>query len=182
MSAPNAAEFSRFFDVQRLGADRQEVILTADSEERAALARRFDLLALDHLEAVLTVERRPGRVIWVHGRLRAAPSQACVVSLDPVPAELDEPIELLFSEEPATVEQEAVDLDADEAFWPEPVTGGRIDLGEAVAQQFALALDPYPRAPGAELDPAASEAGVDGGERQRPFRDLARRMGVGRTQ
>jgi hypothetical protein len=31
----------------------------------------------------------------------------------------------------------------------EELTDGRIDLGEVVAQQLAVALDPYPRAAGA---------------------------------
>jgi hypothetical protein len=42
-----------------------------------------------------------------------------------------------------------------------PSENGVVDLGEAVAEQLALALDPYPRAPGAampeETDDAAAE-------------------------
>src|SRR3546814_17044110 len=34
---------------------------------------------------------------------------------------------------------------------PEPFENGCIDLGEIVVQHLAVALDPYPRAPGAEL-------------------------------
>jgi hypothetical protein len=34
---------------------------------------------------------------------------------------------------------------------------GIADLGEAVAEQLALALDPYPRAPDAELPPEAND-------------------------
>ena len=29
----------------------------------------------------------------------------------------------------------------------EPLEGGKIDIGEAVAQELALALDPFPRVP-----------------------------------
>ncbi len=42
-----------------------------------------------------------------------------------------------------------VDLESDAA---EPFDGDAIDIGEAVAQQLALALDPYPRAPGVSLE------------------------------
>jgi hypothetical protein len=42
---------------------------------------------------------------------------------------------------------------------PEPLEGDRIDLGEIVAEELALAIDPYPRAPGAELAAAAPAAG-----------------------
>jgi hypothetical protein len=33
-----------------------------------------------------------------------------------------------------------------------------IDLGEATTEQLALALDPFPRKPGAEIPPEAKEA------------------------
>ena len=59
---------------------------------------------------------------------------------------------------PATAGEIIVVADADDA--PEPIEGGIIDLGEAVAQQLALALDPYPRAPGAAILP---EIGVNAG-------------------
>jgi hypothetical protein len=42
------------------------------------------------------------------------------------------------------------------------MVGNAIDVGEAVAQQFSLALPPFPRSPGAILDaetPPAEEAG-----------------------
>jgi hypothetical protein len=40
----------------------------------------------------------------------------------------------------------------------EPFEGDAIDIGEAVAQQLALALDPYPRAPGASLEGGGDSA------------------------
>ena len=43
--------------------------------------------------------------------------------------------------------------------------GGSVDLGEAVAQSLALALDPYPRSPAAEA--ALREAGVASEEEAR---------------
>jgi hypothetical protein len=44
-----------------------------------------------------------------------------------------------------------------------------LDLGEAVAEQLALALDPYPRVPGAELPEIESDP------QERPFAALRRR-------
>ena len=49
----------------------------------------------------------------------------------------------------------------------EPIAAGEIDLGEAVAQQLAVSLDPYPRAPGATL------ASTGEAEAQSPFAALA---------
>jgi hypothetical protein len=50
---------------------------------------------------------------------------------------------------------------------------GRIDLGEAVAQQLAIALDPYPRAPGAGLGPDGFTAGPGNTAGKQPFAALA---------
>ena len=46
----------------------------------------------------------------------------------------------------------------------EPFDGSAIDIGEAAAQQLALALDPYPRAAGASLAGSADAADPAGEE------------------
>ena len=48
-------EFSRPFRIDTLGAEPRPVEIEAEPEERAALARRFGLVAIDRLE------RRGGR-------------------------------------------------------------------------------------------------------------------------
>ena len=52
-----------------------------------------------------------------------------------------------------------------------PIENGAIDLGEAAAETLALALDPFPRSPGA--DAALAEAGVLGESEAGPFAALA---------
>ena len=54
----------------------------------------------------------------------------------------------------------------------EPLDDGMIDIGEAVAQQLSLALDPFPRAPGAVLDEETDLS--DGSPRESPFAALAK--------
>ncbi len=80
--------------------------------------------------------------------------QACVVSLEPVPATIRQPIargwrRLAAPIAPGTTAAppELWLVDEDEI---EPLTGRTLDLGEAVAEELALALEPYPRALGAE--------------------------------
>jgi uncharacterized metal-binding protein YceD (DUF177 family) len=46
--------------------------------------------------------------------------------------------------------EELVSVDEDDP--PELVDEGRIDLGELVVEQLVLALNPYPRAEGADFD------------------------------
>ena len=87
------------------------------------------------------------------GMIHAQVVQTCVVSLQPVPATISEGIAMNFAED-ADEEAAEVEITYDLDDSSEPIVNGRIDLGEAVAQQLALALDSYPRAPGAEI-PAA---------------------------
>lgn len=164
------AEFSRPVKLDALGGEPRALAISADEAERRALAKRFGLLALDSLEAELGLVR-DGDMVTLTGRLGARATQACVASGAPVPALIDEPIALLFR--PTSAEagpDEEVELDEaelDVLFHD----GAAIDVGEAVAQSLALALDPYPRAPDAEA--ALRQAGVRSEAEAGPFAALA---------
>jgi len=144
-------EFSRPLAVDHLGEAAVFREITATEEERAALARRFGLLALDRLSADLRIERLPGKgVVRVSGRFEAAATQACVISLEPVPSRISQEFSQLYTLAPEApgAREHVIDPEADDP--PEAIGSGDLDLGEAVVQQFALALDPYPRVPGAQ--------------------------------
>ncbi|HEY4162090.1 MAG TPA: DUF177 domain-containing protein [Dongiaceae bacterium] len=114
------------------------------------MAARFELPAIDRLEASFNLNRAGNGVIHVRGSIEAEIVQSCVVTLAPVPAQIRETFAVDFSDRDPGPEEEAdFDLDAEDP--PEPIKNGHIDLGELAAQQLSLALDPYPRAPGAEL-------------------------------
>lgn len=141
-------EFTRLVDISRLGQHAHRLPVVAGEAERSALAKRFDLMALDRLDADLILKKRGDGIVSLSGRFSARVAQRCVVSLEPVWNNVDEPIELYFGAAQRRPGAPATDPFDDEAF-PEPLIGGRIDCGEAVAQALALSLDPYPRAPGA---------------------------------
>jgi uncharacterized metal-binding protein YceD (DUF177 family) len=164
-AAPGASEFTRPVDVGRLPSGEGVYDLEATSAERAALARRFDLLALDRLEAEVRLERLAGGLLRLSAALRADVVQACVVTLEPVHERIDEPFTLLYRAGAAAEETAVVLSGASELV--EPLPGDILDIGEAVAQQLSLALEPYPRAPGAVA--AAPEEG-----RASPFAALAK--------
>jgi uncharacterized metal-binding protein YceD (DUF177 family) len=162
-------EFSRPLDVQRIRREEEMFEIAAKPAERAALASRFGLQALDRLAAVVRVQRIPGGLIRLQAELDADVAQACVLTLEPVPAKLAESFTLLYSED-----RERSEVTLDGAAEPvEPVVDGVIDMGEAVAQQLSLALDPFPRAPNApqpslETAPEAPPAPTNS-----PFQALA---------
>ena len=161
-------EFSRPEKVDAIGAAERTVEIAADAAERAALARRFDLLGIDRLEARFAV-RRDAAGVSARGRVVADVVQPCSVTGGPVPARVDEEAALLFV--PAGAEPAGdVELDAD-ALDQIPYEGGAVDLGEAAAETMALALDPFPRAPDAA--DALRAAGVLREEEARPLSGLA---------
>ena len=146
----DSQEFSRFVETDSVGTHRMERRISANPEERAALAKRFDLLGIDRLEAVFLLKRAGGGVIHVTGELAAAVTQACVVTLAPVEARIAETFSADFVDADRR-RTDDLDLAYDEDDPPEPIRNGHIDLGELAAEQLALALNPYPRAPGAAI-------------------------------
>ncbi len=135
-------EFSHFVALAKLSPRPQAHHLVAGETARAVLAARFSLQSIGRLEAWLDVSRsRDGAELT--GRLVADVVQTCIVSGEPVPAHVEEELALRF--EPADDGREEVELEAG-ALDILPTEGDSIDLGEAVAQSLALALDPWPRA------------------------------------
>jgi uncharacterized metal-binding protein YceD (DUF177 family) len=141
-----APEYSHPLTLDAARRTRAPVELVADAGERAALAQRFDLLALDGLSAVLNVAV-DGNAILVSGTMTAQATQSCVATAEPVPAAITAPImvrlvpaaDLEVAEAEAEVELDSQDLDV------VAYDGAAIDLGEIVAQSLALALNPWPR-------------------------------------
>ncbi|MFO1067607.1 MAG: DUF177 domain-containing protein [Geminicoccaceae bacterium] len=140
-------EFSRTFLVDPLPEGGLDFDLVANAAERTAVARRLDILALDRLEADGRIDRdsATGGVV-VSGTLRAAATQRCVVTLEPVPQAIDTEFRRLFAAE-ADAAGDEIEIDP-LAEQPEPLDGSLLDVGELVTEELSLALDPYPRATG----------------------------------
>lgn len=163
MSKP---EFSRPVDRRHLPAG--PLRLVADEAERKALARRFALIAVDRLEAEISLEA-DGDAVAATGTLWAAIVQTCAVSGDDLPAAIEEPLSLRFIPE-APVTDEELEL-AEEELDEVPYTGTAFDLGEAVAQSLALAIDPF--ATGPDADRVRRENGLADEAASGPFAALA---------
>jgi uncharacterized metal-binding protein YceD (DUF177 family) len=163
MSAP---EFSRPVDRRHLAA--QPVKLVAEAAEREALAERFGLVAIGRLEATVALEA-DGDMVVAQGALSAEVVQSCAVTGDDLPMTIDEPLTLRFVPETIRVEEE---VELEEAELDEiPYAGTAFDLGEAVAQSLALAIDPYATGPNADavrVEKGLSDEAVSG-----PFAALA---------
>lgn len=175
-------EFSHVVEVDRIGPQGLQVQLEADQAACIALARRMRILGVLSLKANLRIT--PDHAMAGHfqlvGQLEAEVEQACVVSLEPVRERVSQEFLRRFGPEMAQAAIKA-DLAEDEAEWldPEaedpadPIIGGQIDVGEVVAEELALGLDPYPRKPEAEL-PKGYRPDADDGAKISPFAALAK--------
>lgn len=156
-------EFSRLYRLDALSGEPRSVHIEAGPEERGALAVRFGIVAIDSLAADAELSRRGDSVVAT-GTLRATVTQSCIATAEPVEQSVDEPFQVEFRPLPESRPDEEIELgegELDVIFHD----GAQIDLGEAVAQTLLLALDPYPRSPGAET--ALREAGVKSEEEAR---------------
>ncbi|MEI6556765.1 MAG: DUF177 domain-containing protein [Rhodospirillaceae bacterium] len=176
-------EFSRPVVALSLAGDQTVREIEASAAECRALARRFRIEAVRSLAATVRLNRLHGPqsgMVLVRGTLTAEVVQSCVVTLEPVTERVCEEFSALFAPEERLAGSETeVTLDpfAPDEDVPEPMTAGVIDLGELTAQHLSLALDPYPRAPGAGFsgfDDDAAGAGAEAGAAPaNPFGALA---------
>lgn len=161
-------EFSRTYDPRLLPGSAVDI--EASAAERAALAARFGLVRIDRMTARIDLEREADGAS-AKGRLQAAIVQSCAVSGEDLPISIDEPVNLHFI--PArgpTAPDEEIELEAEDLDEIE-FEGSLFDLGEALAQTLALAIDPYAAGPNAEE--ARRKAGLLDKDTSGPFAALA---------
>jgi hypothetical protein len=140
--------------------------IEADGVTREAMAKVAGLRQVSSARASLDVVPKSGGRFHVIGRVQARIEQTCVVTLDPIENEIDEPIDLIFAPpeqvpEMADLVDEAAESDVEIPDPPEPILNGVIDLGRLATDGLFLAIDPYPRkadavfeAPTADVDPS----------------------------
>ena len=166
-------EFSRLIAIEGITPDKTRTEkIDATEEECAALAARFGLRRLSNLVGTVNIRRISGSdTVKIDGKFSAEVVQACVVSLQDVPALVEGTFDTYFTQSGGETRNEiefSLDDDLEAA---EIVSNGMIDMGEVVAQYLSLELEPYPRAPGVSLAAQLRENGASG--KVSPFRVLA---------
>ena len=146
-------EFRRPVSLDRIGPNGLDLSVEATAVECAALAERMKLPAVHAVSCTFHLIREGRDAVLVRGHLQARVTQPCVVSLEDFEAAVEEVFQVRFV--PAGEESDDVDPESDDEI---PYEGNLIDLGEAAAEQLGLALDPYPRMPGADLAEPEAEA------------------------
>ena len=150
MTTDGALSLSRPIRVADLPPEGLDITVEATAEEREALARDFKLPAIHAVTGTFHLSGTRSRV-RVSGRIDAAVSQICVVTLDPFDSDIREDVDVEFAAPGAASAAHTADP-------PDEIVDGTVDLGALTAEFLALGLDPYPRKPGVDF---AYEAGDD---------------------
>lgn len=160
--------------VSRLPRDGVEEHREASEAERAALAADLEVPACTSLAVDYRIRPLGGGRYLLRGKLDARVTQTCSITLEPIDQQVEDTfvVELWPEDEIGAPSAAADHLDGSEPDEPEPIRDGVIDVGPIVREHLAMAIDPYPRKPGAELawkgDAPEDEA------RPSPFAALAR--------
>ena len=157
--------FSYLVKVAQISHHPTELHLKADAQQLEALASFWRVSSIEELSADLKIRRWKKDGVKILGEVRAKVTQACVVTLDPVPAEIVEEIDQTFVPEgsalariPANDQGEMI-IDPDGPDLPDVFSGDSIDVGALAAEFAAMGLEPYPRKPDVEFDSYLEDTG-----------------------
>jgi uncharacterized metal-binding protein YceD (DUF177 family) len=145
---------SLIYNLNRLGQTGDEIGFSANETERAALARHVAVLEVPKFAARILLRKTAPNRFGATFELAAEVIQACVVTLEPLVARIQRDFEreLHFAPNLRRTDQDiTISVDDDEA--AEEIDRLHYDLAAPLMEEFVLAIDPYPRAPGVEFQP-----------------------------
>jgi len=168
---------TRAYTVEQISTAGITGLLETTKEQREEIAKALDLLELEDFRFEYQLHRTKRGRFNLKGQLHARAIQSCVVTLEPVPAVIEEAINInLWPAEDVEhleieAEPESMSLQLD---GPEPISGDSIDVGLLAYEHFAAALDLYPKKSNAKLDWRNQMSGENRDERDNPFAALAK--------
>jgi hypothetical protein len=178
--APRAPVLSLPINVARLKSLGEMVKASADVEGCEELKNRLGILSVHDYSVEAKVTPWKKRGVQIEGFVRGEVEQACVITLEPVLEQIDEPFKVTLVPKGSEFAKRAVDhsamsemvIDPEGDDPPEEFEGEEIDVGLYAEEFFALSLDDYPRAPNARFaGHIEDKAAFDGSEN--PFAALA---------
>jgi hypothetical protein len=173
MRAPDSkSPVERMFNLAGLSDAGYETAVAASPEELARLASWAGVNAVRRFDAKIFVNRLSSSRFAYRAELEAEVAQSCVVTLDPVLLK----ISLAFGRtlqivpklrRPLNMGGELNPAAGDDDV-PEQIAGTRYDLVGPLLEEFSLAIEPYPHAPGVVFESPAEAADI----RETPFARL----------
>jgi uncharacterized metal-binding protein YceD (DUF177 family) len=148
---------------------------TATAEQVLALAAELGVTTCEQLTMAYKLHAIADGTYNLVGRLRARVVQPCVVTLEPVAQDIDEPVAVDFwpADQMPEPDKGEINLNDDDADI-QPMVDGRIDIGTVAYEVLASAVDLYPRKPGATLEWEDKPVGKGDTGKVNPFAVLAK--------
>jgi uncharacterized metal-binding protein YceD (DUF177 family) len=164
-------EFSFLVNCNKLQDTGKIFEIEANNQECRALAIRFDLIRLNRLKLKAFVSRQSAEVVKLQCNFRADYMQKCVVSLKPLKKNIDCTFERIYSSQivdffgdDSEPLEENIQMLENFQDPPDPITDGCFNLGESVAEQLSLEIDPFPRSVNVDFDGFSSSQGEQSNE------------------
>jgi len=164
-------EFSFLVNCNKLQDTGKNFEIEANDQQCKALAKRFDLISLDRLKLKAFVSRQSTEVVRLQCNFCACYVQKCVVSLKPLKKNIECKFERIYSskivdifDDESEPQEEYIQKSVDFQDPPDPLTNGCFNLGESVAEQLSLEIDPFPRCVNVDFDGFSSSQGEQSNE------------------
>jgi hypothetical protein len=158
---PASPPLERLYNLGRLARAGDDVTITAKPDELLRIAEWAEVRSLEALGARISLRKLSDVRFNYEADLRAEVTQDCVVTLEPVHSVVERTIrrELHYDESGSLESQVSVDSDLETDDVREEITDLRYDLAKPLLEELALAIDPYPRAPGVTFSPPSDQDG-----------------------
>ena len=144
------APISVIYDLADLSDGGAEISISATDEQRAKLAEWASVDSVERFEAQVGLRRNSATRFAYEATLAADVTQSCVVTLEPVHAHLALNVSrgLHLAKLPRGAQIAVHELSATADAGAEEIQDSHYDLAGPLLEDFSLAIDPYPRAPG----------------------------------
>jgi uncharacterized metal-binding protein YceD (DUF177 family) len=145
-----ALPLSNILDLAVLSQAGEERVIAPKAGQLAGLAEWAGVERIDNFEARIALKKLSPTRFDYRAEVSAEIVQSCVVTLEPVLSHLAFSFEreLHLVRSASRLPDEAFGPEAGEDDVPEEITDTRFDIAGPVLEELALAIDPYPRAPG----------------------------------
>jgi hypothetical protein len=161
LSPGGRAVLTRTLSIGDIPGDGRHLRFETTPEECSALAVDLGILEVKRVAAEMLVKHWGKSGVEITGMVTADVVQACVVTLEPLEQHFSEPIDIRFETKDAAeaiaerlAAVAADEEDSSDEDVPDIYDGQIIPVGAVAEEFFALGLDPYPRKPGIDFNPA----------------------------
>ncbi|MEW7007594.1 MULTISPECIES: YceD family protein [unclassified Lentilitoribacter] len=155
------------------------ITIEADGKELEGLAKFWKVIGVTSLKADVKLSRWKRDGVRVSGHFEGKLIQDCVVSLKPINTEINDDFVAFYVPETSklarqdNIQNGELIIDVDGPDIPDTFSGNTIDVAAVVSEFAAMAIDPYPRDPEAEIDQKFQSGSIEDDAPPSPFAALA---------